>query len=111
TGWLGVLLLHQMAGRLQAGTSGALAIPWLPAGIGVAGLLYYGQRVWPAVFAGSVVVWAVIQGSDLPLTVAESVGEVLSMVLIVWLLRAWGFRPALDRYQDSLLLLAALAIG
>ena len=27
------------------------------------------------------------------------------------MLRHWGFRPTLDRYQDSLLLLAALAIG
>lgn len=110
TGWLGVLLLHQMAGT-EAGTSVALAVPWPPAGIGVACLLYYGRRAWPAVFIGSVVVWGVIQGSDLALTTVESVGEALSIVLIVTLLRTWGFRPGLDRYQDSLLLLAALAIG
>jgi PAS domain S-box-containing protein len=111
TGWFGVLLLHQMAGRAEVGTSIAVAIPWLPAGCGVAGLLYYGRRAWPAVFVGSLVVWGVIQDSDLALTTVESAGEALSIVLVVSLLRAWGFRPGLDRYQDSLLLLAALAIG
>ena len=111
TGWLGVLLLQQMSSGTEPGASAALAIPWLPAGIGVAGLLHYGRRTWPVVFVGSVVVWSVIQGSDLPLTAVESVGEALSIVLVVSLLRAWGFRPALDRYQDSLLLLAALAVG
>ncbi len=111
TGWLGLLILHAVVGSSEDGVSTALALPWLPTGVGVAGLLYYGRRVWPAVLVGCVVVWAAIQGYYLPLTLPVAAGETLSVVVIVSLLRAWGFRPALDRHQDSLLLIAALGIG
>lgn len=110
--WPSVLWLHHVANRQDVSASASpVAIPWLAPGVAVLCLMHYGIRAWPAVFAGSVVVWGVIQQSYAPLLLAESAGEALSVVLIVWLLKIWGFRPALDRYKDSLLLLAAVALG
>lgn len=110
-GTLGLIWLDSIAGRDQASTSSSLSVVWLAPGFGVACLLRYGRRAWPAILAGSVVVWGVIRNSNLPLAIAEGFGEALSIVLIVTLLRLWGFRPTLDRYKDSLLLIAALSLG
>jgi hypothetical protein len=110
-GTLGILWLDAMAGRDQGNTSASLTVLWLAPGFGVACLLRYGRRAWPAIAAGSIVLWGFIRHAYLPLIVVESAGEALSIVLIVTLLRSWGFRPTLDRYKDSLLLIAALAIG
>jgi hypothetical protein len=110
-GTLGILWLDAMAGRDQGNTSASLTALWLAPGFGVACLLRYGRRAWPAIAAGSIVLWGFIRHAYLPLIVVESAGEALSIVLIVTLLRSWGFRPTLDRYKDSLLLIAALAIG
>jgi PAS domain S-box-containing protein len=106
-----MLWLYGVADHANAGGSTSLAVPWLAPGIAVVCLMRYGLRAWPAVFAGSMVVWGGVADSNLPITVVEAAGEALSIVLIVWLLRAWRFRPALDRYRDSLLLLAAVAAG
>src|SRR5271165_320602 len=110
-GWPSVLWLHHVATRQDASASTALAVPWLATGVAVACLMHFGIRAWPAVFAGSMAVWGVIEHGTLPLTLGESVSEALSAVLIVWLLRAWEFHPALDRYKDSLLLIAAVCVG
>ncbi len=110
-GALGLIWLSAIAGQVQGNTSSSLAVVWLAPGFGVACLLRYGRRAWPAILAGSVVVWGLIRHTNIPLSIAEAGGEALSIVVIVTLLRRWGFRPKLDRYKDSLLLIAALAIG
>ncbi len=110
-GTLGLVWLDSVAGRDQGNTSASLSVVWLAPGFGVACLLRYGRRAWPAILAGSFVVWGLIRNTNLPLAIAEGAGEALSIVLIVTLLRNWGFRPALDRYKDSLLLIAALGVG
>jgi PAS domain S-box-containing protein len=111
TGWVGVLLLRRLVDPTLAGLAPSIAVPWLPVGFGVAGLLYFGRGAWPAVFLGSLAVWGGIQGDDWRSVLPDAVGETLSILAIATLLRRWGFRPTLDRYQDSLLLLAALALG
>lgn len=111
TGWIGVLLLRHLVDPTLAGLAPSIAVPWLPVGVGVAGLLYYGRGAWPAIFLGSWVVWGGIQGDDWRSVVPDAVGETISILAIVTMLRRWGFRTSLDRYQDSLLLLAALAVG
>jgi len=111
TGLLGVVLLRRLVDPTIAGLAPSIALPWLPVGFGVAGLLRYGRRVWPAVFLGSLAVWGGIQGDAWQEVLPDAVGETISIVAIATMLRAWGYRPTLDRYQDSLLLLAALAIG
>jgi PAS domain S-box-containing protein len=111
TGYPSVLWLHHIANRQDASSSTSLALPWLAPGVAVICLMRFGLRAWPAVFAGSLVLWGVIQQSYIWLTLPESVGEALSIVLIVWLLKVWGFRPTLERYKDTLLLLAAVGVG
>ena len=111
SGAVSVFWLHQLTSYSAATASTALAIPWLAPGFAAAGLYYFGTRAWPAVFLGSLAVWAGVQGSPFALTLVESLGEALSIVVSVRLLDRWGFRPTLERYIDSLYLLAALAVG
>jgi PAS domain S-box-containing protein len=108
---LGSLWLSHVAGHAEGNLSASLAIPWLAPGVGILLLLRYGRGTWPAIVAGSVVVWGVIRSIYLPMVIAESFAEALSIVLIVTLLHRWQFHPTLDRYKDSLLLLGALVLG
>ncbi len=111
TGWIGVLLLRRLMDPTIVAVAPSVAMPWLPVGIGVAGLVRYGRGAWPGIFLGSLAVWGVIQGDPWQSVLPDAVGETLSIVAIATMLRSWGFRPTLDRYDDSLLLLGALAIG
>ena len=43
TGWVGVLLLRRLVDPTLAGLAPSIAVPWLPVGFGVAGLLYFGR--------------------------------------------------------------------
>src|SRR5271170_4249235 len=62
--WPSVLWLHHVANRQDVSASTSpVAIPWLAPGVAVLCLMHFGFRAWPAVFAGSVVVWGVIQQS------------------------------------------------
>jgi PAS domain S-box-containing protein len=89
----------------------SVAAPWLAVGVGVAGVLLGGARLWPVLFIGSWLVWGVFVG-DSPITVTvDAVAEAGSIVLIVRLLRIWGFHRAFDRFRDPLILLAAATVG
>jgi PAS domain S-box-containing protein len=110
-GYLSALWLSRVSTHIAGSLSAELAIPWIAPGLGVVLLYRYGRGMWPAITAGSIVIWGFIWGEYLPTTIAQSLGEALSIVLIVTLLRRWGFHPTLDRYKDSLLLLGVLAVG
>lgn len=110
-GGLGVALLRQILAPSLAGLSPSLGIPWLAAGIGVSGLLLFGVRAWPGVLVGCWVTWGVLQGDSWPPVLVGGFSEVLSILAIVWMLRAWGYRPSLERYQDALILVVAVAVG
>ncbi len=87
------------------------ATPWLAIGIGVIGLMQYGLRLWPALFAGSWVVWGLI-ARDPPLSVTiDAAVEAGSIVLIAHLLSVWDFHRSFDRLRDPLILLAAATVG
>jgi PAS domain S-box-containing protein len=89
----------------------SIATPWLAIGIGVIGLMLGGLRLWPAVFAGSWVVWGVIVG-DPPVSVTiDAAVEAGSIALIAHLLSVWGFHRSFDRLRDPLILLAAATLG
>jgi PAS domain S-box-containing protein len=111
SGWAGILLLRRLMDPTIVAVAPSVALPWLPVGFGVAGLLHYGRGAWPGIFLGSLALWGGIQGDPWQSVVPDAIGETLSIFAIVAMLRSWGFRLALDRYQDSLLLLGALAIG
>ncbi len=108
---MGVWLLHHILRPDIAGVAPTLGVPWLAVGIGVAGLLLFGTRAWPGVFAGSCITWGVIQHDPWSAALIDAAGESLSIVLIVWLFRVWDYRPSLERYQDALILVAAVALG
>ncbi len=110
-GAVGVWLLHHILRPDIAGVAPTLGVPWLAVGVGVAGLMLFGTRAWPGVFAGSYITWGVIQHDLWSAVLIDAAGESMSIVLIVWLFRAWDYRPSLDRYQDALILVAAVALG
>ncbi|MGO9931456.1 MAG: PAS domain S-box protein [Steroidobacteraceae bacterium] len=88
-----------------------VVVPWLADGVGVAGMLLGGARLWPAFFIGSWVVWGVIVGDQLiPVTVGAA-AKAGCIVLIVRLLSLWGFHRSFDRFRDPLILLAAATVG
>jgi PAS domain S-box-containing protein len=111
TGMAGLWLLNRIVTPVFAAVAPTLGVPWLAVGVGVGGLLVYGVRAWPGVFAGSCITWAIIQGDAWGPVLIDSVGETLSIVLIARLLCAWRYQPSLPRYQDALILIAAAAIG
>lgn len=110
-GAAGVWLLQQVLTPAYAGIAASVGMPWLSAGIGVAGLLMFGVRAWPGVFAGSCVTWGLVQGDAWPMVLLGAASESASIVLMAWLLGVWDFRVSLERYRDALLLIAAAALG
>lgn len=75
---------------------------WAPTGIALASLLLFGNRFWPAIFAGAVVanVWT---GAPLLVALGIGAGNTLEALAGAYALRRIpGFRPSLDRLQDVL---------
>src|SRR6185503_6369638 len=73
---------------------------WAPTGIGLAALLLWGTRLWPAIWIGAFVANA---GSTAPLWTAAAVatGNTLEAVAGAGLLhRAAGFDPRMRRLRD-----------
>ena len=108
---MGIWLLHYIVSPDIAGVAPTIGVPWLPVGIGVAGLMLFGIRAWPGIFVGSCLTWGLIQHDPWSAVLIDAAGESMSIVLIVWLLRVWEYRPTLNRYQDALILIAAVAVG
>ena len=75
---------------------------WAPTGIALASILLFGNRFWPAIFAGAVLanVWT---GAPLPVALGIGAGNTLEALAGAYALRRIpGFRPSLDRLQDVL---------
>jgi len=86
-------------------------LPWLADGLAVSLMLVWGTRTWPAVFLGSIFIWGVLRGDPAILVGVDAVGETLSVVIAVRIMRAWHFRRQLDRLADPLILLAGALAG
>jgi integral membrane sensor domain MASE1 len=76
---------------------------WPPTGIAIAALLLYGYRVWPGIWLGAFASNAL---SSEPLWTAAAIatGNTLAPVFGSFLLRRFGFRNALERVRDVVLL-------
>ncbi|WP_437683615.1 PAS domain-containing protein [Sorangium sp. So ce131] len=97
---------------LRWGTVRGVASPMFPAaGVALAGLLLGGQRLWPAVFAGTMAAFF-LEAPSLPLwgKAALASGNTLAALGGAWALRRARLRPALTRLNDVLLVSAA-ALG
>lgn len=110
TGAIGSFLLRGVDNHLWS-IAPYLAVPWLPAGIGVAGLLVGGVRLWSAIFAASVAIWVGIVRLPWLVGLVDSAAITLAYVVTVRLMGRWGFRRQFDRYEDPLLLIGAAAVG
>jgi integral membrane sensor domain MASE1 len=100
---LAVAVTYVVAARLGfrlAVVAEQVTTVWAPTGIGLAALLLWGTRLWPAIWIGAFVANA---GSAAPLWTAAAVatGNTLEAVAGTWTLRrAAGFDPRLRRLRD-----------
>jgi PAS domain S-box-containing protein len=106
----GIVLFVEHGGNSSL-LSMSIAAPWLAVGVGVAGVLLGGPRLWPAVFAGSWVVWGVIVRDPPASVTIDAAAEAGSILLTAQLLSVWGFHRSFDRFRDPLILLAAATLG
>ncbi|MEV6951157.1 MASE1 domain-containing protein [Streptomyces sp. NPDC051183] len=105
---LAVAAAYFAGGRIgllqQVVLDGAVVTPlWPPSGIAVACLLWLGLRVWPGVAIGAFLVIQSISPMD-PVGLGIVAGNTLAPVCACLMLRAVGFRTALDRLRDGLAL-------
>ncbi len=81
-------------------------------------LFWWGARYWSAAFCGAVATLLLLPGiregakqySAISIPVL-SAGFALELVIMVWLLRAWGVRQDLSRGRDALFLMLAALVG
>lgn len=83
---------------------GVAAPVWPPTGISLAALLLFGNRLWPGIACGALLINL---SSGVPLLAAAAIaaGNTLEAVLASFLLRRVGFHPALERLRDVLALI------
>jgi signal transduction histidine kinase len=97
-------------GLLLGAVSGFATLVWAPTGIALFALYTHGRRLWPAVFAGALLV-NLLTGASLSVAIGIGAGNTLEALLAVLLLERAGFHPSLTRVADVLLLLALGAVA
>ncbi|WP_328540179.1 MASE1 domain-containing protein [Streptomyces sp. NBC_00344] len=112
---LALAAAYYFTGRLgllrQITVDGATVTPmWPPTGIALAGLLYWGLRVWPGIAIGALLATASVSSSVSPGAIGIVAGNTLAPMCAFLILRAARFRPELDRLRDgaALVFLGAL---
>ncbi|MCB1718983.1 MAG: MASE1 domain-containing protein, partial [Candidatus Competibacteraceae bacterium] len=100
--------LAQLAFMLAFGQDHIAPI-WMPAGLALAAVLRLGYRVLPGVGLGTLLV---ALSSEAPLLLAPimAVANPLAAAVGCWLLRRYGFCPALTRVSDVLALIVFAGI-
>lgn len=86
-------------------------MPWVPLGIAVGVLYLRGRDRWPGVLAGVIGTGLVVGGVPPAATILQGLSVTVFALGIRTLLRVWRVNPALERWQDPLLLWLAAAIG
>ncbi len=86
-------------------------MPWVPTGIAAGVLFLRGYNRWPGVFAGIIGTGLVVGGIPPAAAVLQGVSATVFILGVRTLLRVWRVNPALERWQDPLLLWLAAAIG
>jgi PAS domain S-box-containing protein len=98
----GVYVLAGRLGLTVPFTSGNVSPVWPAAGIALAALLLVGNRVWPAIACGAVVV-NYFSPVSLEAALAIGAGNTVGPVVGAWLVRRLPrFRPSLSRLDDVL---------
>nr|WP_234382256.1 MASE1 domain-containing protein [Streptomyces sp. XY332] len=105
---LGVAAAYYATGRigllLRVVVEGAQVTPlWLPTGIAVAALLWFGLRIWPGIALGTFLAIEHLSSFQIA-DIGIVVGNTLAPVCAYLLLRRVGFRTEIDRLRDGLAL-------
>jgi signal transduction histidine kinase/integral membrane sensor domain MASE1 len=82
---------------------------WFPAGIALAALLSYGEKLWLGIFLGDFFL-TLILGTSWVLSFASALGSTLEAVIAVRLLKYYKFSPSLVRTRDVINLVLWAAI-
>ena len=90
---IGLTVVYYVAGRAGLHFFGLLhpsaSAIWIPTGIAIASLLIFGYRVWPAIFAGALLVNLTTQGSLLT-SIGMAAGNTLEGILAAYLVRRYA---------------------
>jgi len=97
-------------GLLLDAVAGFASLVWAPTGIALVALFRFGFRLWPAVFAGALLV-NLVAGAPLAAAAAVACGNTLEAIAGAALLRSLGFDPRMDRVVDVLALIFAAAVA
>jgi signal transduction histidine kinase len=90
-------------------TYGAVTAFWPPVGIGIAALVLYGPRLWPAIVIGDLL--AGDYSTPLGVTLGQTLGTVVGIVVAAHLLIRLGARTPGLRVRDVLVLIVCSAVG
>jgi signal transduction histidine kinase len=106
TARIGLHLAYPHAG---ASTHGSVTAFWPPVGLGVAALVLYGPRLWPAIVIGDLL--AGDYSTPLGVTLGQTLGTVVAIVVAaVLLIRLGARRPGL-RVRDVIVLISCAAVA
>ncbi|MBK8005107.1 MAG: PAS domain S-box protein [Gemmatimonadetes bacterium] len=95
---------------IALGSFSDVAAVWLPTGVGAVGLLLFGWRYWPVIFAGTVLtrVWA---GYDLLYILPPAIGNSVEALVFTVGCRRAGLDLRLARFRDTLILLFSALVA
>lgn len=90
---------------IPAGTSGA-SLVWPVSAIGLAGLLFWGLNLWPALLLG---IFGILltKGFVPPLAAGVALGNTIEALVGAYILMRAGFHPIMSRLRDTLGLILA----
>jgi diguanylate cyclase (GGDEF)-like protein/PAS domain S-box-containing protein len=112
-GSLGLAIAYFVAARVcvyLADTGKNPAAIWVPSGIALAALVYFGPRVWPGVFIGSFAANLVVE-LTLPSAILLALGNTLDVVVATWgIRRVAGKRLDFGRTRHALAYIAYAAL-
>ena len=101
--------LHLAYPHTGTTTYGAVTAFWPPVGIGIAALVLFGPRLWPAIVIGDLL--AGDYSTPLGVTLGQTLGTVVAVVVSALLLIRLGARAPGLRVRDVLVLIVCSAVG
>jgi PAS domain S-box-containing protein len=104
-------LLVRAAGEQYPLNATRVPVPWVPLGLATGVLYFRGRNRWPGVLAGAIGTGLAVGGIPPAAAVVQGLSATIFALTIRALLRAWRVNPALERWQDPLLLWLSAAIG
>jgi signal transduction histidine kinase/CheY-like chemotaxis protein len=110
---IGLTAVYYLAGRAGLYFFGLLhpsaSAIWIPTGIAIASLLIFGYRIWPAIFAGALLVNVTTQGSLLT-SIGIATGNTLEGVLAAYLVGRFAGGTSVFARASNIFKFAGIAV-